>query len=149
MRFSGKKIILRSYPCKVCDKLHVCKFFPYKFLYCFQIWNIFQIGYTWNLSSFVLKELSWRYKLWLKKVFWTLLVTITWNSSNICWQPVCLHFYVKQGPRQGSRKSKIGWELTKNGSHVRSPGLSKKPYMCSFQTNYPYYRGFYASFLVF
>ena len=26
---------------------------------------------------------------------------------------------------QGSRKSKIGWELTKNGCHVRSPGLSK------------------------
>ena len=24
---------------------------------------------------------------------------------------------------QGSRKSKIGWELTKNGCHVRSPGL--------------------------
>ena len=46
---------------------------------------------------------------------------------------------------QGSRKSKISWELTKNGCHVRSPGLSKKPYMCSFQTNYTYYRGFYSS----
>ena len=51
--------------------------------------------------------------------------------------------------QQGSRKSKIGWELTKNGCHVQSPELSKKPYMCSFQTNYPYYRGFYASFLGF
>ena len=27
------------------------------------------------------------------------------------------------GGGQGSRKSKIGWELTKNGCHVRSPGL--------------------------
>ena len=27
--------------------------------------------------------------------------------------------------KQGSIKSKIGWELTKNGCHVRSPGLSK------------------------
>ena len=50
---------------------------------------------------------------------------------------------------QGSRKSKIGWELTKNGCHVRSPWLSKQPYICSFQTNYPYYHGFYASFLAF
>ena len=25
----------------------------------------------------------------------------------------------------------------------------KKPYMCSVQTNYPYYRSFYASFLGF
>ena len=28
-----------------------------------------------------------------------------------------------QRPIQGSRKSKTGWELTKNGCHVRSPGL--------------------------
>ena len=51
--------------------------------------------------------------------------------------------------RQGSRNSKIGWELTKNGFHVRSPGLSKKPYMYSFQTKYPYYSGFYVYFLGF
>ena len=38
---------------------------------------------------------------------------------------------------QGSRKSKIGWELTKNGSHVWSWWLSKQPYICSFQTNIP------------
>ena len=30
------------------------------------------------------------------------------------------------GRGQGSRKSKIGWELTKNGCLVRSPGLLKK-----------------------
>ena len=50
---------------------------------------------------------------------------------------------------QGSRKSKIGLELTKNGCHVWSPGLSEKPYICSFQTNYPYNCGFYAYFLGF
>ena len=44
---------------------------------------------------------------------------------------------------QGSRKSKIVWELSKNGFHVRSPGFKKKQtYICSFQTNYPYYSGF-------
>ena len=47
---------------------------------------------------------------------------------------------------QSFRKSKIGGELTKNGCHIWSQGLSKKRYICSFQTNYPYYRGFYASF---
>ena len=47
-----------------------------------------------------------------------------------------------------TRKSKIGWELTKNGGHVRSPGL-KNMYIYSFQTNYPYCRGFYACFLGF
>ena len=26
LRFSGKKIILKSRPCKVCDKLHVCSY---------------------------------------------------------------------------------------------------------------------------
>ena len=46
---------------------------------------------------------------------------------------------------QGSRKSKIGWELTKTGCHVRFLELSKKAYICSN----PYYRGFYASFLGF
>ena len=44
----------------------------------------------------------------------------------------------EENEEQGSRKSKIGWELTKNGCHMRCPGLSKKPYICSFQTNYPY-----------
>ena len=38
---------------------------------------------------------------------------------------------------QGSKKSKIGWELTKSGCHVRSQELLKKTYICSFQTNYP------------
>ena len=45
-------------------------------------------------------------------------------------------------PWAGSRESVIGWELTKNGCNVRSPGLLKKPYICSGKTNYPYYRGF-------
>ena len=30
----------------------------------------------------------------------------------------------------------------KNGCCMRSLGLSKKPYICSFQTNYPHYHGF-------
>ena len=50
---------------------------------------------------------------------------------------------------QGSRKFKIGLELTKNGCHVRCLGLLKKTYIFSLQTNYPYYCGFYASFLGF
>ena len=49
--------------------------------------------------------------------------------------------------RQGSRKPKIGWELNKNGCHVQSPGLSKKPYMVSCKTYCPYYRGLYAFLL--
>ena len=32
---------------------------------------------------------------------------------------------------------------------MRCRGLSKKPYICYFQTNYPYYHGFYASFWAF
>ena len=30
---------------------------------------------------------------------------------------------------QGSRKSKIGWELTKNGCHMRCPGFKKKSHI--------------------
>ena len=29
---------------------------------------------------------------------------------------------------------------------MQRPGLSKKSYICSFQTSYPYLRGFYATF---
>ena len=47
---------------------------------------------------------------------------------------------------QGSKKFKIGWELTKSGCHVKSPELSKESYICSFSTYYPFYRGFYAFF---
>ena len=38
---------------------------------------------------------------------------------------------------QGSRKSKIGWELTKNGCHVRSPGLSKSHIFVVFKLIIP------------
>ena len=56
--------------------------------------------------------------------------------SNI---PLCLQ---EQG-------SKSGWELIKSGCHVRSQELLKKYHIFSFQTNYSYYQGFYASYLDF
>ena len=36
------------------------------------------------------------------------------------------YFLTMDTYKQGSRKSKIGWELTKSGCHVRSPELFKK-----------------------
>ena len=51
MRFLGKKIIVKSYPCKVCDRLHVWK-----------------LGYCWPPSHYSIQQESsvspqWRPKL--------------------------------------------------------------------------------------
>ena len=46
------------------------------------------------------------------------------------WSPI---FTIFVSPPQGSRISKICWELTKSGCHVQTPELSKKPYICSFK----------------
>jgi hypothetical protein len=35
---------------------------------------------------------------------------------------------------QGTKKYKLGWELTKSGCNVRSPEIFKKIYIFSFQT---------------
>ena len=48
------------------------------------------------------------------------------------------------GQGQGSRKSKIGWELTKSGCHVRSPELfkNKKHIIVGFKQIIPITRVF-------